>query len=59
MTYWISDPTNPGMVLDEVQNAPALMSYVQGIADENPNLMKIFHVFIICLFLGLLEIYIR
>ena len=26
-----------GMVLDEVQNAPALLSYIQGIVDENPK----------------------
>lgn len=26
-----------GMLLDEVQNAPALLSYIQGIVDENPD----------------------
>jgi len=26
-----------GMILDEVQNAPGLLSYIQGIVDENPE----------------------
>ena len=26
-----------GMILDEVQNAPVLLSYIQGIVDENPQ----------------------
>ena len=26
-----------GMILDEVQNAPGLLSYIQGIIDENPD----------------------
>ena len=26
-----------GMILDEVQNAPALLSYIQGIVDEHPE----------------------
>ena len=26
-----------GMILDEVQNAPALFSYIQGIVDDNPD----------------------
>jgi predicted AAA+ superfamily ATPase len=26
-----------GMILDEVQNAPELLSYIQGIVDENPD----------------------
>ncbi|MCD8211160.1 MAG: ATP-binding protein [Prevotella sp.] len=27
-----------GMILDEVQNAPNLLSYIQGIVDNNPNI---------------------
>lgn len=27
-----------GMILDEVQNAPDLLSYIQGMVDENPDL---------------------
>lgn len=26
-----------GMILDEVQNAPSLLSYIQGLVDENPK----------------------
>lgn len=26
-----------GMILDEIQNVPMLLSYIQGIADENPD----------------------
>ena len=26
-----------GMILDEVQNTPALLSYIQGIVDEHPE----------------------
>ena len=26
-----------GMFLDEIQNVPMLLSYIQGIADENPD----------------------
>ena len=26
-----------GMILDEVQNAPDLLSYIQGMVDENPE----------------------
>ncbi|MBR4786436.1 MAG: ATP-binding protein [Bacteroidales bacterium] len=39
----ISDPTaflaqgSDGMILDEVQNTPALLSYLQGIVDEHPQ----------------------
>ncbi len=40
----ISDPvgflnsSEKGMILDEVQNTPKLLSYIQGMVDENPDL---------------------
>ncbi len=43
LNYALNDPIGfltqqtQGMVLDEVQNAPVLMSYIQGLADENPK----------------------
>lgn len=42
-SYAVNDPVaflnhNPeGMILDEVHNAPALLSYIQGIVDEYPE----------------------
>lgn len=42
-TYAETDPvaflnqTDGGMVLDEVQNVPSLLSYIQGIVDERPE----------------------
>lgn len=42
-TYAETDPvaflnqTDGGMVLDEVQNVPSLLSYIQGIVDEHPE----------------------
>lgn len=30
-------PQNNGMVIDEVQNVPQLLSYMQGIVDDQPN----------------------
>lgn len=40
LSYAISDPrgflsSSPTMIIDEVQNAPALLSYIQGIVDED------------------------
>ena len=43
LNYALNDPIGfltqqtQGMVLDEVQNTPVLMSYIQGLADENPK----------------------
>lgn len=41
--YALNDPiaflgqTDKGMILDEIQRTPELMSYIQGIVDENPE----------------------
>ena len=42
LSYAISDPrgflsSSQKMIIDEVQNAPALLSYIQGIVDEDNN----------------------
>jgi predicted AAA+ superfamily ATPase len=44
LNYALNDPIgfltqqSQGMVLDEVQNAPVLLSYIQGLADDNPKI---------------------
>ena len=42
LSYAISDPrgflsSSQKMIIDEIQNAPKLLSYIQGIVDENNN----------------------
>jgi predicted AAA+ superfamily ATPase len=44
LSFALNDPVGflkqhqNGMILDEVQNAPTLFSYIQGFVDEDPNL---------------------